>query len=111
MPKNFTQRQIIIIGIVVIAVVGGLVVFFLNIRKNVGSSAALNITIWGTDAPKAFNDMISSYTGPGSGSSATIKYTQIDSADYQSQVLSALAAGTGPGHLRDRQPRPRAMEE
>jgi multiple sugar transport system substrate-binding protein len=96
MPKNLTQKQIIIIAAVVLIVIGGLVIFMLNIRKNAGSSSALNVTIWGTDAPKAFNDMISSYAGPGSGTSATIKYTQIPAANYHETLLSAIAAGTGP---------------
>lgn len=96
MPKNLTQKQIIIIAAVALIVIGAVVVFMLNVRKNSGSSAALNITIWGTDEPKAFNDLISSYTGPGSGSSATIKYTQIPAASYRDTLISAIAAGTGP---------------
>ncbi|MDR3582087.1 MAG: extracellular solute-binding protein [Candidatus Pacebacteria bacterium] len=96
MPKNLTQKQIIIIAVVALAVIGGLVIFMLNIRKSAGNSATLDLTIWGTDAPKAFNDMISSYSGPGSGTSATIRYTQIPAADYRNQMLAAIAAGTGP---------------
>lgn len=96
MPKNFTQKQIIIMGAVVLIVIGGFVVFYLNIRQNAGNSAALNLTVWGTDAPKGFDDMISAYTGPGSGTSMTVKYTQLDPANYQTQILSALVAGTGP---------------
>ena len=96
MPKNLTQKQIIIIAAVAIIVIVGLVIFMLNIRKSAGGAGTLNITIWGTDSPKAFNDMISSYAGPGSGSSATIKYTQITAANYHETLLSAIAAGTGP---------------
>jgi ABC-type glycerol-3-phosphate transport system substrate-binding protein len=96
MPKNLTQKQLIIIAAVALIVIGGLVIFYLNIRKSAGGVGTLNVTIWGTDAPKAFNDMISSYAGPGSGSSATIKYTQITAANYHEQVLAAIAAGTGP---------------
>jgi multiple sugar transport system substrate-binding protein len=96
MPKNLTQKQIIIIAAVALIIIGGLVIFMLNIRKGAGGAGTLNITIWGTDAPKAFNDMISSYAGPGSGSSATIKYTQIPAANYHETLLSAIAAGTGP---------------
>jgi ABC-type glycerol-3-phosphate transport system substrate-binding protein len=96
MPKNLTQKQIIIIAVVVLIVIGGLVIFMLNIRKSAGGAGTLNITIWGTDAPKAFNDMISAYAGPGSGTSATIKYTQIPATNYHETLLSAIAAGTGP---------------
>ncbi len=96
MPKNLTQRQIIIIAFAVIALVVVVVVFFMNIRNNAAGTQALNLTIWGTEDPKVFNDLISQYTGPGSGSSAQIKYTQIPSATYGSTLLKALAAGTGP---------------
>jgi multiple sugar transport system substrate-binding protein len=96
MPKNLTQKQLIIIAAVALVVIIGFVVFYLNIRKNAGGAGTLNVTIWGTDAPKAFNDIISSYAGPGSGSSATIKYTQIPLANYYEELLSAIAAGTGP---------------
>ncbi len=96
MPKNFTQRQLIIIGAVVVVVILGFIVFLFNVRSKSGSSTTLNLNVWGTDAPKAFNDLISSYTGPGSGTNMQVKYTQISASDYQSQLLSAIAAGTGP---------------
>ncbi len=96
LPTQLTHRQTIIAGAVVLLVIGAVVVFFLNIRSNSGGVASANLTIWGTESPKAFNDMISKYTGPGSGSNSVIKYTQIPAADYRNQLLSALAAGTGP---------------
>ena len=96
MPTKFTQKQIIIIGAAVLFVLIGGVVFFLSIRTNSGSQQSISITIWGTDSAKAFNDMISSYAGPGSGTQSQIKYVQIDPSQYQSKLLSALAAGTGP---------------
>jgi multiple sugar transport system substrate-binding protein len=96
MPKNLTQRQIIIIGAAVLIVLIGGIVFLLNIRSNAGGESALTLTIWGTDSQQAMSDVIQSYSGPGSGTQAQIKYTQIDPAQYQSKLLSALAAGTGP---------------
>lgn len=96
MPTNLTQKQIIIIGGAVALVLIGAVVFFLNMRSKSSSQQALTLTIWGTDDAKAFNDMIDAYAGPGSGTQSNIKYTQIDPAQYQSKVLGALAAGTGP---------------
>ena len=96
MPKNFTQKQIIIIGGAVLVVLIGAVVFLMNIRSNGGAQSALKISIWGTDDARAFNDTIQSYAGPGSGTQAQIVYTQIDPSQYQSKLLAALAAGTGP---------------
>jgi multiple sugar transport system substrate-binding protein len=96
MPTKFTQKQIIIIGAAVLFVLVGGVIFLLNIRSSPGGQSSLTLTIWGTDSQQAMNDMIQSYAGPGSGTSAQISYTQIDPAQYQSKLLSALAAGVGP---------------
>lgn len=96
MPKNFTQKQIIIIGGVVLVVLIGAVLFLLNIRSNGGGGSSLTLTIWGTDSQQAMNDVLQSYTGPGGGTQSQIKYTQIDPSQYQTKLLAALAAGTGP---------------
>jgi multiple sugar transport system substrate-binding protein len=96
MPTHFTQKQIIIIGGAVLVVLIGAVVFFMNIRSTPAGQGAITITIWGTDSSKAFNDLIGAYAGPGSGTQSQIKYVQIDPSQYQSKLLAALAAGTGP---------------
>jgi multiple sugar transport system substrate-binding protein len=96
MPKNFSQKQIIIIAGVVLVVLLGAVVMLLNIRSKSASQQAITITIWGTDSSRAFDDMISAYSGPGSGTQSDIKYVQIDPSRYQTTLLAALAAGTGP---------------
>lgn len=96
MPKNLTQKQIVIIGFVAVVLIVVGVVFFMNIRSNTSATQALNLTIWGTEDSKAFNDLINQYTGPGAGSSVTIKYTQMDPSTYQSTLLRALAGDAGP---------------
>jgi multiple sugar transport system substrate-binding protein len=96
MPTKFTQKQIIIIGAAVLFVLVGGIIFLMNIRSNAGGQSSLKLTIWGTDDQQAFNNMIQSYSGPGSGTQSQISYAQIDAAQYQSKLLSALAAGTGP---------------
>ncbi len=96
MPKNFTQKQIIIIAGAALVVILGIVVFLFNIRSNGGAQQQVKLTIWGTDDQKAFDDLIQASAGPGSGTQSSIVYTQIDPSDYQSKLLSALAAGTGP---------------
>lgn len=79
-----------------LAVLVGGVVFFMNIRSKGAGQGAVSLTIWGTDSPRAFNDIISAYSGPGAGTQAQIKYVQIDPADYRTKLLGAIAAGTGP---------------
>ena len=96
MPTKFTQKQIIIIAGIIAVVIVGAVVFFLNIRSTPAGQGAVTLTIWGTDSQKAFNDTLAAYAGPGSGTQSQIKYVQIDPSQYQSKLLSALAAGTGP---------------
>jgi ABC-type glycerol-3-phosphate transport system substrate-binding protein len=96
MPKTFTQKQLIIIGAAVLFVLVGGIIFLMNIRSNAGGQSSLKLTIWGTDSQQAFNNVIQSYAGPGSGTQSQISYTQIDPSEYQSKLLSALAAGTGP---------------
>lgn len=96
MPKNFTQKQILIIAGAALFIILALVVVILNLKsKNSAQQASGTITIWGADAPRAFSDLANAYNGPGS-TGAQIKYTQINPADYQSKLLNALAAGTGP---------------
>jgi multiple sugar transport system substrate-binding protein len=96
MPKNLTQKQIIIIGAAIALVLIGGIIFLLNVRTKTVAQQPINITIWGTDSATAFNDLIQAYAGPGSGTQSQIKYMQIDPADYQNKLLAALAAGTGP---------------
>jgi multiple sugar transport system substrate-binding protein len=95
MPKNFTQKQIMIMGGAALVVIIALFVVILNLRTKSTSQQSVTLNIWGTDSEKAFGDLANTLNGPGS-TGAQIKYTQIDSADYQSKLLSALAAGTGP---------------
>lgn len=83
-------------GAVAVVIIGIGVIFFLNARSKSTSTATLNLTIWGTDNAKAFDDLIGAYTGPGAGNNMEVKYTQMDPATYQSKLLNALAAGNGP---------------
>jgi len=84
------------IGTAAVVLIIIVVILFFNLRQHSNSQQALNISVWGTDSPKAWNDLINNYTGPGSGTSMVIKYTQIDPSNYQNTILSALAAGNGP---------------
>jgi multiple sugar transport system substrate-binding protein len=96
MPKKLTQKQIILVAGAALVLIIGVVVLLMNMRAKSTSQQALKVTIWGTDSSKAFNDIIQSYSGPGSGTSAQISYVQIDPTQYRTKLLGALAAGTGP---------------
>lgn len=99
LPTNLTRRQAMIAVIAAVIVIGGLGLFVLNIRKKNNTATAAKLTIWGTDSAQAFNDLISSYTGPGSNANTNIVYTQISPSNYRNEVLSAIAAGDGPDIL------------
>lgn len=94
MPKNLTQKQTLILfgGVLALFAIMGIV--FLNFRT-VKQSNSFTLTIWGTDPSKVFNDLLAPYTG-GGNSGSKITYVQVDPAEYQTKLLSALAAGTGP---------------
>jgi len=93
MPTKLTQKQIIFIGFgFFILVLIGVVVYFNLRHTNTASQAKL--VVWGTDDQKAMMAMINAYESAHQGSQIT--YKQINPASYETQLLSALAAGTGP---------------
>ncbi len=93
MPTKLTQKQVLIIGFgFFVIVLIGVVVYFNLRHTNTASTAKL--VMWGTDDPKAMMSMIDAYESVHQG--ATVTYKQIDPSSYETQLLSALAAGTGP---------------
>ncbi len=94
MPTKLTQKQIIILGGGVLVVILLVTVIFLSIRKPSSVNQNATLTIWGTDDQRAFSDMLTPITSSQSG--PKIQYVQMDPGTYSQQVLSALAAGTGP---------------
>lgn len=90
---KFTRNQIVIIGLGVFLVVVLGVIFFLNLRHN-NTASQTKLTVWGTDDAKAMTALLNSYSSGSSGSQ--VAYTQIDPSQYQTKLLAALAAGTGP---------------
>ncbi len=87
---KFSKKQgIIIIGGIVLVIVIGFVIF-LNLRPAPNNAAAIKISVWGVEPKDAFGTLAASYPY------GTVTYTQLDPANYRSQVLAALAAGTGP---------------
>jgi ABC-type glycerol-3-phosphate transport system substrate-binding protein len=90
MPVKLSQKQaIIVFGGIVLAIIVG-VVIFLNMRPAVNNGPSVKLTMWGTDSKDVMGSILSGYAG------AQVTYTQVDPAKYDAQLLSALAAGTGP---------------
>lgn len=90
MPTNLTKRQLIIIGGIGALVVVVVAAIFLNLRPKPNNAAAVKLTVWGTEDEKVVGSLMSAYPY------ATVKYVHVDQANYESQLLSALAAGAGP---------------
>lgn len=87
---KFSRKQVIIIlggAVLVILIV---VVIFLNLRPKANTAASVKLAVWGIEPKDAFGSLVASYPY------GTVSYTQLTPASYQSQILSALAAGTGP---------------
>ncbi len=93
---HFTREQKIILGIG-----GAIVLFFVlvfagiipGLRKDIGSSVKLRL--WGVgDDNIVWQSVISKYAA--SHPNVSIQYTKFDTADYESKLIDALAAGTGP---------------
>jgi ABC-type glycerol-3-phosphate transport system substrate-binding protein len=87
---KFSQKQLIMLaggGVLVIVIV---VVLILNARPTGKAAVAAKLSVWGNEDKKTFYSVVSAYPY------ATVSYTQLDPANYDQQILSALAAGTGP---------------
>lgn len=90
---HLTQKQVVmLIAAVVVVLVLGTVIYFVTKKPTVGPAVTLNV--WGTDDATAMNDLGAAYTGL--RPNVTVKYTQIDAADYETKLYQAFAAGDGP---------------
>ncbi len=94
MFKKFTQKQIIIIAVLGVAALGLVYLFSIGGIVQRQSQQKVTLTVWGTESPAIFNNLLSSYSTY--RKNVTISYTFIDPAEYDSKILSALAAGNGP---------------
>jgi multiple sugar transport system substrate-binding protein len=87
---KFTQKQVVIViaGIVLLIVIG--VVLFLNLRPHANSGPVVKLSVWGVEGKDAMGALFAQYPY------ATVTYTQIDPANYETELLGALASGKGP---------------
>ncbi len=93
---QFTKQQKIILG-----VAGAVVLFFIlvftglipGLRKDVGPTVKLQL--WGVgDDNIVWQTAVTNYAA--SHSNVSIQYTKLNASDYESRLVDALAAGTGP---------------
>lgn len=90
MPLKFSRKQLIIVGGGAVLLVAVFVLIFLNLRPKANTAQAVKLAVWGTEDRNGVKNLIAAYPN------ATVSYFQVDPANYESQLLSALAAGTGP---------------
>jgi len=83
-----------IIAIVAVVIIGGGALVFFNGQKKASTTQAVTLSVWGVDDKKVFDNLIAYYTQY--NPSAKITYTQIDPANYESDILRAFAEGAGP---------------
>lgn len=91
---KFTKQQGIIIfgGLLAILCIVGLI--YVGARHT-ASGAKITLTAWGTDPKSVFDDLATAYKNS-QGVDLELDYTQIDPSVYDSKLLDAFAAGTGP---------------
>ncbi len=90
MPATFTKKQIIIVGagVALVVVVG--VLFYLGLRPRPNTGPQIALTVWGTENQELMGGVLGSYPN------GKVTYVQVPAAGYQSKLLAALAAGSGP---------------
>jgi ABC-type glycerol-3-phosphate transport system substrate-binding protein len=90
---KFTQKQIILVAGGIIILVAAFYLLTIGIRPS-SSTQKVTLTVWGTDPKNIFTDLGNAYkvVNP----NATINYVQLDPTTYDSKLLQAFAAGTGP---------------
>ncbi|MEK7187639.1 MAG: extracellular solute-binding protein [Patescibacteria group bacterium] len=98
---QLSQRQILFIGIVVVAI--GATVFFIFSSLKSGSSGGIDdlqtqkskkLSVWGIDDPRAFATIKKNFEGI--NKTVVVNYSQIDESIIQDQLVNALALNQGP---------------
>lgn len=98
MPFVLTKARIIILGslaLVVVFIILLLAGVIPGLRRNSTPSASVSLTVWGVyDDRRVFDDTATRYRS--SRSNVEITYRQFDPNTYETELINALAAGTGP---------------
>ena len=88
---NLTKKQILIIGIIVVVLIGGYFLIRSGLRV---TSDTKELTIWGpVDNQNVILEMSKKYTQE---TGNKVIYQMIDPNNYEQTLINSLAAGTGP---------------
>lgn len=91
------KSQIILfgsLGVIVLVAILMLLGVIPGLKKDV-STVSASLTVWGmSDSPDVWRDIIAVYNGP--NPNIKITYIQKNSLTYETELLDALASGTGP---------------
>ncbi|MEK7608125.1 MAG: extracellular solute-binding protein [Patescibacteria group bacterium] len=93
LPIALSKRQIAIVGVLVVVVVG----FFVLLRigsKPGGSAGQIKLAFWGAESKKDFEGLLGAYKQ--FRPNVEITYTELPTGDLNEKLLTALAEGKGP---------------
>lgn len=96
LSAGFTKPQLIILGIAgsIIFIILLMVIFGFGLREDLGR-VNVELEFWGVqDEPRAWSDTISKFESV--YPNIKVRYTKLNAATYEKQLLDALAAGSGP---------------
>jgi len=92
--RNSKLFQYIIIGLFIFFIIVGAILFS-TYRTDSQSAQTINISIWGTLNAESFNSFVNSYFSD-ADLKYTVRYVEKNSATFDSDLVEALASGTGP---------------
>jgi ABC-type glycerol-3-phosphate transport system substrate-binding protein len=89
-----SKFQIIVVGIFVVFIVAGVIIFATYKNKNT-DTALPAVTIWGTFPADAINGLVTELNKTRT-SSLVVNYVQKDETNFDNDFIQALARGQGP---------------
>lgn len=88
-----SRFQLIFTGILVVLGIGGAIAF--SISKNTGSQGATQVVMWGTISSSVINPFISNVV-LNNRDTVNVSYVEKTPVSLESELIAALARGTGP---------------
>ncbi len=96
--QNFSKQQLMVLGVVVVIVLIFIGIFtgiLPGLKQQGATPPQMDLVVWGVnDKEDAFNNNFLAYNK--THSNIKITYKKIDEANYEQELINALAAGTGP---------------
>jgi ABC-type glycerol-3-phosphate transport system substrate-binding protein len=93
MNQKLSAFQIIIFGVLIVAIIAGVIMF--AVQKNSNKKMAVAVDIWGTVSADSM-DELNTYINEKEEDSIDIIYTEFTEAEFESSLIEALASGEGP---------------